>query len=294
MRRIRTVAVTEIVLVVSLVGFVGIAQLVEHVYKLDSAIRLSRIVAMACAAGPALLWLGVFHAQDRRDPVPKPHVLGMYLLGAFVAGPVSAFALDQAVIEPVVALPMVGTFSTRSVVHAVLLVGLAHELCKYVVVRYTVYLTPRLSEPLDGIIYMTATGLGVASYHNYAQLEQMGHSAYLTVGAATILSTTVMHVGVAGVVGVYIAKAKFTCTTSYQRSTSLLFGLCVAMLLHGLFSLIYRAVSTAGTEARPWYGVAWAGGFAAAMFLTVSLLMRRHFAAPEPEQVDEESHDVDD
>jgi len=291
-RRIRSVAVTEIVLVVSLVGFAGIAQLIEHVYKLDFAVRLSPVAALACAAAPSILWLAVFSLQDRGDPAPRSYVFGVYLLGAFVAGPMASFAVSQTVIEPVVALPAIGTFTTRGVVRAVLLVGLAHELCKYIVVRYTVYLSPQLSEPIDGIIYMSAAALGLATYHNYTQLAQLGNATYLTVGTTTIMSTTVMHVAVAAVMGVYVAKAKFSCTSSYQRSTALLFGLCSAMVLHGLFSLIYRAVSTAGAEARPWYGVAWAGGFAAAMFLTVSVLMRRHFTVPQVAV--EESEDVDD
>ena len=38
-------------------------------------------------------------------------------------------------------------------------------------------------------------------------------------------------------------------------------------------------VKTTGLEVQPWRGVAYAAGFAAAVFLITSLLMRRHLAA---------------
>jgi len=280
-RRLRTVVATEILLVLGLVGFVGIAHLVERVYKLDYAVRLSPAAAVVFAAAPALIWLAVFHLQDRRDDHPKLHMLGMYLLGAFVAGPLADFAVSQAIAQPVVPTPQLGILSTEGVLRAVLVVGLAQELCKYVVVRYTVYPSPHLDDPIDGIIYMTAVGLGFATYVNFDQLSRLDNNIYLTVGAGMVISTTLLHVVLAGVVGYALGKAKFRCVTSNQRSTALILGLCAAMVLNGQFNLLSRIVTATGSQATPWYGVAYAGGFAAAVFLVISLLMRNQLQEPD-------------
>ncbi len=280
MRRIRTVVATEILLVVGLVGFVGAAHLIEHFYKLDYAIRMSPVAAVAFAAGPSLLWLAIFHAQDRRDDHPKRHLLGMFLLGAFVAAPLADFAVSQAIAQPVVPTPQLGKLSSEGILRAILVVGLAQEVCKYIVTRYTVYLSPELDEPIDGIIYMTAVGLGFATYDNFDRLAQVDYNVYLTVGAGEVITTTLLHATMAGVVGYAIGKAKFFCTTSYERSKALLVGLCAAMVLNGQFNVLHRLVTAAGSEAKPWYGVAYAGGFAAATFLVISLLMRHRFEEP--------------
>lgn len=276
MRRIRTVVATEILIVLGLVGCAGIAYLIERAYRLDHAVRLSPVAAAAVAAAPAALWLVAFALMDRRSTAPKRYVVGIYLLGALVAGPIADFVVSQAIAEPMAPLPQLGRFSTAGILRAILVVGIAQELCKYAVVRYTVYLSPELAEPLDGIIYMTAVGLGFATYDNYDQLSQLGNSVYVSVGAQMIVSTTLMHACVAAVVGYALGKAKFVHTSSYERSKALLGGLCAAMVLNGQFRVVNGVVSTTGVEVQAWKGIAYAGGFAAAMFLVTSVLMRRY------------------
>jgi hypothetical protein len=69
--RIRTVVATDILLVLGLLAFVGVAYSVELVGGLGDAIRLSPIAGVAFSAIPAGLWLTYFYAQDRHEPEPK-------------------------------------------------------------------------------------------------------------------------------------------------------------------------------------------------------------------------------
>ena len=53
-------------------------------------------------------------------------------------------------------------------------------MCKYAVVRYTVYMSREFDEPMDGIVYMMACGTGFAVWVNYHRLSGQGHQVYLS------------------------------------------------------------------------------------------------------------------
>ena len=68
MSRIRTVVATEILLVVGMLVFVGLAWTIERLQGLDAPIHLGPVAALALSAVPALLWLGYFYQQDHHEP----------------------------------------------------------------------------------------------------------------------------------------------------------------------------------------------------------------------------------
>ena len=277
-RRIRTVVTTELLMLLGLVGFVAIAYLVEAITGVHGALRLSPLAALAVAAVPALLWLVYFHAQDRSEPEPRTYVIGVYLLGAFAAGPLSHFLtslatpsipLDSASIEP---------FALDRLLHSFLVVGMTQELCKYVCVRFTVYPSAEFDEPIDGIIYMTAAGIGFATWSNYHYLQGHDGQVFLTAGAIHAVVTTLAHACFAGVMGYALGRAKFSAGSALGRSVTLTLGLLVAAALNGQFRVVQSMVSSSGMSAQPWRGVAYVVGFAAAVFVITSILMGRLLA----------------
>jgi len=275
--RIRTVASTEVLLIIGLTVFVLGAQLVERALGIDEPITVGKPVAVLMAAVPAALWLVYFYVQDRLEPEPKHFVFGAYVLGAFVAAPLSEFAIELAVggagdgaaLRP---------FSTARVVELLLVVGIAQELGKYMVVRYGVYLSAEFDEPMDGIIYMTAAGIGFATHENYQYLQGLDGTVFIGTGAANAVVTTLAHACFAGVQGYAMGVAKFSPGSALRRSLVLLGGLMVAALLNGQFTVLEDLVKTTGLQVRPWRGVVYAAGFAAAVLFATSVLMRRHLA----------------
>ncbi len=274
-RRVRTVVATEILLVLGLLAFVGVAWLIEHLASLDQPLRLSPLTAFIMSALPALLWLAYFYSQDRHEPEPKHFVLGVYLLGFFVAGPVAEFAVSHLAPPTPFDTGGLGPLSAQRIVYALMIVGLAQELSKYLVVRYTIYLSPELDEPLDGIIYMSAAGIGFATWVNYHYFKGLQHSVFLASGAAHAVVTTLAHACFAGVMGYALGRAKFSPVSATLRSLILFAGLFTAALFNGQFRLVQSAVATSGIHVQPWRGLAYAAGFAVAVFFVTSLLMRR-------------------
>jgi RsiW-degrading membrane proteinase PrsW (M82 family) len=274
--RTRTLLASEALLLAGLLVFIGAAWAAEKILGLTEPVHLSPLEAIALSCVPALLWLGYFYLQDRNEPEPKHFVFGVYLLGAFVAAPLASFL--SGTLFPVAA-PSSARLTAPNVVAAVLSVGLAQELCKYLVVRYSIYLSPEFDEPMDGIIYMTAAGIGFATAENVRYLQGLDGTVFLSTGAMNAVVTTLAHACFAGFLGFALGRARFQATTPAARSLLLVSGLVMAAVLNGVFNLLERIVKTSGMEVQPWRGVAFAAVFAGVVFGGVFLLMRRQLAA---------------
>lgn len=276
--RVRTLVATEFLMLAGLLAFVGIAYGVEVALSLDAPINLNALSSLLLAGIPALLWLSYFYVQDRHEEEPKGHVLGMYILGAFVAGPSAAFIVDlsSGSFSPILSFSVL---APERWIYAIAIVGIAQELSKYLVVRYTLYVSPEFDEPIDGIVYLTAAGIGFATYQSYQFLQSAGGEIYLSAGAAQCVVTALAHASFAGVMGFALGRAKFSPGKESHRSTALVIGLLTAAVLNGCFRMIMDALSVQGLSSSPWHRVFFSFGFAAGVFLLTSILMRKHLAA---------------
>ena len=256
----------KLALVAWLLVFVATAWVVEEVVGIDEPLTLHPLLALILAGVPAGLWLAFFYFHDRHEPEPKAYVAGVFALGALVAAPLADFITYQ--LSPPQSLSQHGiaAFSADRVVYAFLVVGMVQELCKYVVVRYTVYMSGEFDEPMDGVVYMMACGTGFAVWLNYHRLSEQGHQVYLSKAAAQAVVTTLAHASFAGVLGYVMGRAKFSRRPPLVRVALLMLGLLSAALLNGLFSRVENWVVTSGLAQHPWRGVGLAALFAAAVF----------------------------
>ena len=273
MSRHKTLVGTQIVLIVGQVSFVAAVAGLE--YSAPGAARLGALAALVFAAIPAALWLGYFYLQDRNEPEPKPLVGGVFVLGAFVAAPLAHFVGGL--------LPVAGAgldpLGASRLVRNVLVIGLVQEMAKYVVVRYSIYPHDELDEPMDGIVYMMAAGIGFAAAQNYAHLMSLGEHVVLGRAAMTMVVNTLAHACFAGILGYALGAAKFSRAPALARGLSLFGGLCAAAVLSGVFTALEDRVTLAGvSSSAAWRGIAWAAGFSAAVFCVVSALIRRRLA----------------
>ena len=266
-------------LIAGLVGYVLFAWLVELVLGLHDAVNLGPFLAAAMAGIPAVLWLGFFYLMDRHEPEPKQLVAGVCVLGALIAAPLADFVQSQVVPPVPLAVQGLSPFSPDRVLHAMLIAGLAQEMCKYAVVRYTIYMSREFDEPMDGIVYMMACGTGFAVWVNYHRLSGQHHQIYLSIGAAQAVVTTLAHASFAGVLGYVLGRAKFSRRSAPVRGILLMIGLLGAAALNGQFTLVEDWVLPHGLTQHPWYSVGYAAISAAAMFGVIWLVSRRLLAA---------------
>lgn len=278
LRRTRALIGTKFQLIGGLVGFVLLARLIELVAGIDDAVHLGTALAVVIAGIPAVLWLGFFYLMDRHEPEPKQLVAGVCLLGALIAAPLTDVVQSQAVPPLALAVHGLSPFALDRVIHAVLIAGLSQEMCKYAVVRYTIYMSREFDEPMDGIVYMMACGTGFAVWLNYHRLSDQNHEVYLSLGAAQAVVTTLAHASFAGLLGYVMGRAKFSRRSAPVRGILIMFGLLGAAALNGLFALLESAVMQRGLVQHPWYGVGYAAISAAAIFGIIWLVSLRLLA----------------
>jgi protease PrsW len=278
LRRARLLVGSKLALVGGLLAFVGLAWVVERLLGLDGPIRLSPPLALIVAGVPASLWLMFFYLQDRHEPEPMHFVFGVFLLGALVAAPLADFLVYQ--VAPPVQLGQHGLspFTLDRILHSVLVIGLAQELCKYAAVRYTIYTSPEFDEPMDGVVYMMSVGTGFAVWVNYHRLQGMGGSVYLSTSAAQVVVTTLAHASFAGWLGYVLGRAKFTRRRPISRGVLLFMGLLGAAALNGQFALVEQWVTTSGFDSHAWRGVLYAAAVAVGVFGVLMILVQRLLA----------------
>lgn len=275
-QRARVLVGTKFLLIAGLAGFVFVAWLVEMVAGLHQPIDVGPLFAIVIAVVPAALWLGFFYLMDRHEPEPKQLVVGVCVLGALVAAPLADFVQYHAV--PPIALEMdLPTWSVARIIYAVFVAGLCQEMCKYAVVRYTIYRSREFDEPMDGIVYMMACGTGFAVWVNYHRLTGQNQLP-LSTAAAQAVVTTLAHASFAGALGYVLGRAKFTRRSAPARGLLLMLGLLGAAALNGQFAVVYAWVRQSGMEQHPWHGFGYAAACAAAVFAVIWLFSQRLLA----------------
>ncbi len=269
LRRARVLVGTKFLLIAGLIGFVVVAWLAELVVGLHHPVDLGPLLAGLMAGIPAVLWLGFFYLMDRHEPEPKQLVMGVCVLGALVAAPLADFVQYQSV--PPISLEVHGlsALSLDRIIYAVFVAGLSQEVCKYAVVRYTIYTSHEFDEPMDGIVYMMACGTGFAIWVNYHRLSGQGHQVILSTGAAQAVVTTLAHASFAGFLGYVMGRAKFSKRTPIVRGILLMFGLLGAAALNGQFTVVENWVIQSGMAQHPWRGVGYAATCALVVFALI-------------------------
>jgi len=178
------------------------------------------------AIAPAVFWLWYFYQKDRYEPEPLSWILIIYLFGIAVTIPV-------ALVEGVAGIFLSEFFIT------VLVAPVVEEAGKFLVVRRTVYETSEFDEPMDGIVYAAAVGLGFATLENiiyvFAALETSVEFAVQT-GLVRALISVPGHVLFSAMWGYSLGKAKFL--PENRRFRIIFWGLLLAMASHALFNLL--------------------------------------------------------
>jgi len=178
------------------------------------------------AIAPAAFWLWYFYRRDRYEPEPLSWVLLVYLLGIAVTIPV---ALVEGVMGEVLPEFLI----------VVLVAPVVEETGKYLVVRKTVYESVEFDEPVDGIVYASAAGLGFATLENvvyvFAALET---SLALALGTGLVRAVLSVpgHVLFSAMWGYSLGKARFI--PEEKRPGVIAAGLILAMASHALFNLL--------------------------------------------------------
>ncbi len=178
------------------------------------------------ALAPGIFWLYYFYSKDRYEPEPIAWILVIYVLGAAVTFPV---AILESLLEIV----------TGGILAAILIAPVCEEIAKYLVVKKTVYPSTEFNEPVDGIVYAAAAGLGFATLENvlyvFSALDESFILALQT-GFIRGLISVPGHVLFSIMWGAALGMARFM--PSNEGKLLVWRGLALSMIAHALFNLL--------------------------------------------------------
>jgi RsiW-degrading membrane proteinase PrsW (M82 family) len=174
---------------------------------------------LGLAIAPAIFILWYMYRKDRYEPEPLHLVLWVFILGALSTIPTAILEL------PFGSGPLT----------IVVIAPVVEECLKFSVVFFIMFRHSEFDEPMDGIVYAAAAGLGFASIENI--LYVLGGGA--SVGIMRAITSVPSHVIFSCIWGFALGTAKFRPAS--QRTGIIIMGLAGAILLHAIynFSALY-------------------------------------------------------
>lgn len=189
---------------------------------------LEYIILIIVAFIPSIFWVWFFTRYDWQRPEPPSMIIKIFIWGVLIGFPVIF-------LERASAFYFLSYFENNEILFiilkAFLVAALIEETLKFFVVKSKVYKHPAFDEPLDGIVYCITAALGLAAFENSAAIFLEGTTAVFS----RFATTTLMHALAAGIMGYFMARAKFI---SRREKPVLFLGLFLAILFHGLYNII--------------------------------------------------------
>jgi len=171
---------------------------------------------------PGLFWLWFFYSQDVYEPEPLSLVAKMFFLG--IAAAVIALFCENLV-----------SAYLSGVLFVILAVPVIEEITKFGTVVLFVYNNREFDEPMDGIVYATATALGFATLENVLYVIDMQSLSSLFIsGTVRAILSVPGHALFAVFWGYALGIAKFR--PPGKRIPVIAAGLILAIGVHGIFN----------------------------------------------------------
>jgi RsiW-degrading membrane proteinase PrsW (M82 family) len=179
---------------------------------------------LVLAVAPAVFILWYVYRKDYYEPEPLRLVVQVFLLGGLSVIP-------AAVIE----YPFPSGIITSSVV-----APFVEEMIKFCVVFFFVYRLPEFDEPVDGMVYAAAAGLGFAAVENVFYVLEGG----IAVGVLRAIASVPGHMIFSCIWGYALGIAKFRPASA--RGPVIIAGLAGSIVLHGIFNFSLEVYEVAG------------------------------------------------
>lgn len=183
-------------------------------------------VAIALAGGviPAVFWLWFWLREDATHPEPY-WLIALTFIGGMAVVPL-ALPLQKMALNIYDGLALTLVWVT------------IEEVLKYAAALCMVLWNKAVDEPIDYIVYMIAIALGFSALENalfiFNPLVAGDIANTVITGNFRFLGATLLHILASSTIGIFLALAFYK--RSYMKLVYGTLGLCIAIVLHGLFN----------------------------------------------------------
>ncbi|WP_299116415.1 PrsW family glutamic-type intramembrane protease [uncultured Winogradskyella sp.] len=176
------------------------------------------------AIAPVMVIIIYIYFQDKHEKEPMGLLLASFLFGAIV----SILIVTILYMFTGRLIPVTNQHSVwQQFIQAFIVVALAEEFSKYVIVKYFNQPKKAFNEPYDGIIYAVMVSMGFACTENIMYVLQGGFETAILRAFTAVPA----HATFGILMGYYMGKAKF----SKNRFQLNMAGLFLAVLFHGAY-----------------------------------------------------------
>ena len=241
-----------------------VAVIADNLPQLDQTALI--IVGVILAAIPTAWWLVFFYREDQLEPEPKSKIAEVFFVALLVTYAVG--------------LPLINGFfqyrlwsginQTTSLLAHILIIGFTYMGIVYLAVRSMVWATTEFDERMDGVVYGTTAGLGVATLLNLYHIVNNAGVA-LGPGVIYVVTTALAHASFGGLLGYFMAEAKFEHRPLWWVPA----GLTLSAILQGVFIWLINEVSANGLSVDPWRSLV-AGVIVALLAFAALVALMRH------------------
>ncbi len=221
---------------------------------------------------PAIIWLSFYYRKDFLEPEPRILIFKVFLLSSLITyGILNPLLNNLFMVNEWIGISNV----FYKIIGSILILGVLQEFTVYFLIRFSVYNLPEFDEKVDGIIYGTVVGIGLATALNIHFIQET-QIVSLFSGFVYMTIKVLGHGGLGGLVGFIITKEKFDNWNVAFVST----GLIVVSILNGIFfyiiSLITRSNLFSGNITQNLFlNLLFAGLFAAGVTLLANHLIKK-------------------
>jgi RsiW-degrading membrane proteinase PrsW (M82 family) len=188
------------------------------------------LIYIIFALTPVLIWLFFYFKKDIH-PEPKKMILKVFIIGMAAACFTALFEMLFLQVFPEKSLIFI-------VLEAFLLIALAEEFIKYLVVRLYVFSSPELDEPLDVMLYMVIAALGFAFLENiilfFAAEHPYAIGAAFSFALLRFFGAVFLHTLTSGTLGFFIA---LSLCSAKRKKALFMTGFIIAVIFHGFYNL---------------------------------------------------------
>ena len=180
------------------------------------------IVYLVLALIPSFIWL-LFYLRKDAHPEPNWMILKVFLYGNLAVIPALLLEIGLGFLNQNLIFLLVGSV-------------IIEELAKYLVVRWVVYPSPELDEPVDLMLYMVISALGFAALENLFFLLSPGLNSFIGLLDTTLVrfaTAIFIHTLSSGVFGYFLARNYFR---PQSRKTFSWLGFLFAIVLHASYN----------------------------------------------------------
>ncbi|MEA1925667.1 MAG: PrsW family intramembrane metalloprotease [Patescibacteria group bacterium] len=195
---------------------------------------------------PVLFWIWFFRRLDKKDPEPRSLLVKLFRLG-FIA--IFLAFIIEIVVDGALTVDQIAERYTESgfpildgafllVLLSFFLAGPIEELTKYLVLKHAIFRNPHFNQVADGIIYGVTLALGFSFIENTGYFidlySTLPSEEFVIITVIRGISTTLLHVAVTGIMGLYLGWERFS---GDKTSFLSLKGVAIAALLHGIYNV---------------------------------------------------------